>query len=267
MGLSVLMSVYAAEKPEYLAASLLSLVRQSRPAEEVVLVEDGPISQELRAVIDEHRASLNIVSVPLPKNVGLAAALNEGLKHCKQPLIARMDSDDIALPHRFATQIRFMNEATNVAASSSYVEEFFEGTPRRTLRTVPLTHIEIVRYAKFRTPLSHPAAIYRAAAVRAIDGYPLLYPEDQAIWAMFLARGFELANIPDVLVEMRTNDSFFARRGWKLFKGQLNVLNFRHKIGVVNIWEYCLNLIFLALVRLPPSQLRALLFSLSRRRT
>lgn len=265
MSISVLMSVYNAEKPEFLAESLESLKQQTLVADQVVLVEDGPVSVELKAVIESYRKHLNICSVRLPENVGLAAALNAGLQHCQHELIARMDTDDIAQPQRFAVQYQFMREHREIAACSSYVEEFFEGrnlTP--TVRILPTAHEQIVRYAKFRTPLSHPAAIYRKTCMEAIGGYPLLYPEDQALWALMISRGYKLGNIPEVLLRMRTSSSFFHRRGWYLFKGQLKVLNFRRRLAVVSNWEYTQNFVFLCLIRLPPRQIRSFLFNLSR---
>jgi glycosyltransferase involved in cell wall biosynthesis len=102
------MSIYFKEKPEYLEACLRSLDEQELKANEVVLVEDGPISFDLKVVIDRFRKSLNIVSVPLRENVGLASALNEGLKHCSYELVARMDTDDVSLPNRFRLQVNFM---------------------------------------------------------------------------------------------------------------------------------------------------------------
>src|SRR5690606_40315887 len=94
-----------AERPEFLRIALESLAGQTLKADEVVLVEDGPIPDTLLAVIESFRETLSIVSVKLPSNVGLAAALNAGLAHCSHELVARMDSDEISLPQRFEKQI------------------------------------------------------------------------------------------------------------------------------------------------------------------
>ncbi|MCF4975480.1 MULTISPECIES: glycosyltransferase [Pseudomonas] len=94
---SVLMSVYAREKSQYLRECLASMVDQICPPTEIVVVEDGPISKELSDEIDVFREKLNIISVKLDANVGLSAALNEGLKHCRYELVARMDTDDVRL--------------------------------------------------------------------------------------------------------------------------------------------------------------------------
>lgn len=138
MYVSVLVSVYFKEKPEYLAACLLSLVNQTLKADEVILVEDGPISSALIAEIEKYRDVLNIVSVPLSENVGLARALNDGLKYCSHDLVARMDTDDIALPDRFEKQVAFMQSSPDIAASSGFIEEFNDLGDVLSQRVLPL---------------------------------------------------------------------------------------------------------------------------------
>ena len=96
---SVLQTVYKSDNPEYLRLSLESMISQSVKPDELVLVKDGPITNELQAVIDETDKKYPgiIVQHQLDKNVGLGKALNEGIVICKNELIARMDSDDISL--------------------------------------------------------------------------------------------------------------------------------------------------------------------------
>ena len=95
---SVLMSVYHKEKPEHLRRAIESIQVQTVPTNDFVLVCDGSLNPELDAVIaakqQEMGETLNVVR--LAKNGGLGNALNEGIKHCKNELVARMDSDDIA---------------------------------------------------------------------------------------------------------------------------------------------------------------------------
>ncbi len=51
MSFSVLMSVYAKEQPAYLSLALESVFRQSLPPDEVILVEDGKLTEGLYEVI------------------------------------------------------------------------------------------------------------------------------------------------------------------------------------------------------------------------
>ena len=91
---SVLMSLYYKEKPEYARACFESLLAQTVQADEWVIVEDGPLTGELYALLDEYEAKCPglIHRVPLKENVGLGKALREGVTHCQNELIARMDT-------------------------------------------------------------------------------------------------------------------------------------------------------------------------------
>ena len=107
MDYSVLMTVYKKDNSEYFSKSIMSMVEQTKIPDEIVIVKDGPITEELQTVIDKIDGKYpNLIrQVSLPKNVGLGLALNEGIKHCKNELLARMDSDDISLPIRCEKQV------------------------------------------------------------------------------------------------------------------------------------------------------------------
>lgn len=94
---SVLMSVYFKEQPNNLRQAMESMRQQTVPTDDFVFVCDGPLTDELDAVIEEEQEKLGEVLhvLRLPQNSGLGNALNEGLKICKNELVARMDSDDI----------------------------------------------------------------------------------------------------------------------------------------------------------------------------
>ena len=105
---SVLLSLYFKEKPQNVRECFESLISQTATADEWVIVEDGPLTEELYAVLDEYENKYpNLIKrVPLKENQGLGRALNEGIKHCKNELVARMDTDDIAVPTRFEKQLK-----------------------------------------------------------------------------------------------------------------------------------------------------------------
>ena len=120
---SVLMSVYHKEKPEYLKQAIESIQTQTLSTNDFVLVCDGPLNGQLDSVIATKRQemgeSLNVVR--LAKNGGLGNALNEGIKHCKNELVARMDSDDIAYQDRCEKQMAVFNAHPEVSICSGIV--------------------------------------------------------------------------------------------------------------------------------------------------
>ncbi|EMK5833536.1 glycosyltransferase, partial [Citrobacter sedlakii] len=124
MHFSVLMSLYIREKAENLHHCLQSLYNQTLHADEIVLVYDGPISEDLENVVNHWMTYLPINIVKLKENVGLGQALNCGLAQCKHDIVARMDTDDICHSDRFMKQIDFLSNNKDVAILGSYIEEF-----------------------------------------------------------------------------------------------------------------------------------------------
>lgn len=267
MSFSVLMSVYAMEIPQYLDHCFQSLLTQTLNANEIVLVKDGPLTSELDAVISSWELKLGDVLkvISLDTNMGLAYALNEGIKVCKYDLIIRMDTDDIALPYRFEIQVKFMRHNPNVVASSGSIEEFDDSGSILGLRKLPESHDEIVRFAKRRSPLSHPAVIFRKDVVQKVGGYPLYRnAQDYALWSVLIVNGYKLANIKDVLVKMRAGSGMYKRRGYEFLKKEIELLRFQRQIGFLSRYEFLFNLCSRTVLRMAPLSLKKWLYKVAR---
>lgn len=261
MFFSVLMSVYINENPQYLDECLDSINQQVLRASEVVLVQDGLLSSELYNVIDKWRKRLNIIDVILPENVGLADALNCGLKYCNYDLVARMDTDDIATPERFKLQFEFMEQNPNIAVSSGYIEEWnSDFSSKISQRTLPLHHDEIVKFAKIRSPISHPACIFRKSVIQRVGGYEKIYPEDHLLWTRVLQSGYKMANLPKVLLLMRTGDDFISRRGYTFLRGELISYRKMYQSRFLTLSEFIKASTLRSLVRLSPKFLKLWLY-------
>ncbi|WP_024197283.1 glycosyltransferase, partial [Escherichia coli] len=129
MKFSVLMSVYKDDNPLYLNQSIESIwIHQTLKPTQIVLVQDGVLTEALYGVVNKWKQKVgdSFTIVSLDRNMGLGAALNRGLLYCKYELVARMDSDDVALPYRFQIQVEYMIKNCEIIASSGYVEEWDE---------------------------------------------------------------------------------------------------------------------------------------------
>lgn len=262
---SVLMSVYIKENPSYLEAALQSLCEQTLKADEIVLVEDGPLTDSLYSVIEKFRPILPLRSVPLETNLGLAGALNHGLQHCSHDIIARMDTDDFSLPRRFKAQVEFMTQHLNVAACSSYIEERSEDMTRITfVKKLPLEHSELVEFAKTRSPMSHPAVMFRKSAVLAVGGYPIIYPEDYPLWCKLISFGYKLANIPEVLLHMRAGNGMMSRRGKNFLKGYIQTYQLMYDLKMISYFTFARNVILQTVIRNMPGWLLKVLYRYAR---
>lgn len=213
---SVLMSVYEKEQAEYFKQSIESMLSQSVPTDDFVIVCDGPLSRELEEVLakvtKEHPKLFQIVR--LKKNQGLGVALQKGIGYCKNELIARMDSDDISVPDRCKKQLAvFEKHKADIVGGN--IEEFIEdvkspGAKRR----VPETDEEIKAFAKRRNPFNHPTVMFRKSSVETAGSYQdCKYFEDYYLWARMLKLNMTGYNIQETLVYMRTSAGMYERRG------------------------------------------------------
>lgn len=161
---SVLMSVYSKENPAWLKLAIESMQTQTLPTSDFVLVCDGPLTPELDGVIAEKRRQMGetLTVVRLEKNMGLGNALNEGIRHCRNDLVARMDSDDIAYPDRCEKQVAIFNKYPIVSICSGTVMEFSKNPETiNCKRVLPEKNKEIIEFAKKRNPFNHPCVMYK----------------------------------------------------------------------------------------------------------
>lgn len=148
---SVLMSLYIKEKVEYVRECFESLINQTVNASEWVIVEDGPLNQDMYNLLDEYQTKYPslIVRIRLETNQGLGLALREGILHCSNELIARMDTDDIARNDRFELQLKEFELNPQLDISGSFIKEFDKDTNNViSIREVPVKQKDIYAYQK-----------------------------------------------------------------------------------------------------------------------
>lgn len=262
---SVLMSVYHKEKPEYLKQAIESIQAQTLSTNDFVLVCDGPLNEQLDGVIatkqQEMGESLHVVR--LAKNDGLGNALNEGIKHCKNELVARMDSDDIAYQDRCEKQIAVFNTHSEVSICSGIVEEFTtDPNTVDTRRVPPETNAEIIEFAKKRNPFNHPCVMYKKSAVEAVGSYQDFYLlEDYYLWLRMLMAGYQGYNIQEPLLHMRAGSDMYLRRaGWKYAKTQAKLFKFMKENCFIGNEQYITSCAIRYGSALAPNWLRKFMF-------
>lgn len=277
---SLLLPVYRRDSPAFLRRAFRSAVHdQTRRPAEVVLVRDGPVPPELEDVLAELAAGspVPVVRVDLPDNRGLATALEEGLARCSHELVARMDADDVSLPHRFAVQLPLLDgEVDTCDVVGSALEEFSGGdevdddgrqpsaTGETTLavRTPPAGHDAIAVRARFHSPFNHPTVVYRRSAVARAGGYrdlPLL--EDYWLFTRMIATGSKAANVQQPLVRYRVGAGAYARRGGlRLLRSELDLQRHLVAEGFTTPAQFVRNVLVRGGYRAVPQGLRRLAY-------
>ena len=200
---SVLMAVYNGEK--YLRQAVNSVLTQTFTDFEFVLIDDGSTDSSPQILRDYAQADARIRLVSRP-NKGLTKTLNEGLHLARAPYIARMDSDDICLPERFARQVEFLDAHPKVLLVGAQVELIDpDGDPISLKHGIENTAEEIDEALLNKGwPLVHPAVMMRRDAVLAIGGYCEKYitNQDHDLFLRLSETG-PLANLPEPLLQYR----------------------------------------------------------------
>ena len=227
MTISVLMSVYKSEQARFLDDAIQSVWSgQTLRPDEIVLVEDGPLGEQLLEVIDRWQGiiGMNFVILKNEKNLGLTKSLNRGLAIAKGDLIARMDSDDISDPQRFERQVKYLTTHPDIDIVGGSLQEFNETSDCLRIRNYPLTHDEVVKYIAKACPLAHPTVMMRRKIFDAGLKYNEKYrmSQDIALWFDAIEAGYKIGNVPEVTIRFRSQGDVFKRRSrakaWNEFK-------------------------------------------------
>lgn len=261
---SLLLPVYAGDDPGFLRLAFESSVERQtlRPAE-AVIVQDGPVpdalADELRRI--ERASPIPVHVVRLPENHGLAAALNEGLRACSYPVVARMDADDVSMPERFERQWALIAEGYDLVGSGMAE---FEADPEHPVATrVPPVGAQRIRdHARTHNPFNHPTMMYRVEAVDRAGGYqPFGKMEDYWLGVRLIDSGARVENIPDPLVGYRVGAGAFARRGgWGEAKTEWRLQRELLRRGFVTRPQYLRNVVMKGAYRLLPARIKRVLF-------
>lgn len=219
---SIITSIYKNDKPEFVRVSLDSmLINQTIKPTEIVLVRDGLVPVTLEAVLIEYETRypdvFNIIR--LEQNGGLGNALKLGVETAKYDIVARMDSDDICLPNRFELQLKYLELHPNVDIIGGQMTEFID-TPDNIIgkRIVPCDNEEIYDFMKNRCALNHVTVMFRKEAVLKVGNYQdWFWNEDYYLWVRMMIAKCKFANVPNVLVNVRSGADQYARRGGRKY--------------------------------------------------
>lgn len=221
MDFSVLLSLYYKENAIFLDLALRSVFEQTVPPEQVVLVLDGPIGEELMAVVERFQKRYPTLEVyPQEKNLGLSKALNIGLEKCRNEMVFRMDTDDICYSNRFERVLEEYEKHPEMELIGSFATMIDEEGMEIKAMSTSSTQKEI--YAKVWTcPFIHPTVSFRKSALLRVGSYnPNSGPrqDDYELWFRCVEHGLKCKNIEEPLLYYRFFKDSIARNtikvGW-----------------------------------------------------
>lgn len=241
---SVAMCVYYKDNPDHFVIAIESVLNQSVPPNEIVLVVDGPVPDSLESVIKSFENRLRIKIIRLLQNQGHGHARRICLEQCTNDLIALMDADDISVPDRFEKQLQVFSLDSRLSIVGGNIAEFI-GKPSNVVcvRNVPRTDADIKRYMKKRCPMNQVTVMFRKSDVDRVGGYVDWYSEeDYYLWLRLMIAGCMFSNINAELVKVRVGKDMYQRRGgWKYFKSEAKLQNFMLTKKIISVPLYIIN--------------------------
>jgi glycosyltransferase involved in cell wall biosynthesis len=211
---SVILPVYNGVKTVRRAVE--SILFQTYPNFELIVINDGSKDETTSILTSFHDERIRVLH---QENRGLVLSLNRGIKEANGQYIARMDADDFAMPDRLKKQVEFMenNPAVGVLGTAAKIV-YSDGTQR--VRHRPLDTSSIRKNIVKICPFCHSSVMIRRKVFNEVgtydaskDGSKKLLVEDYDLWVRVLAAGYDLANLPDVLMTYyREPDSILRRR-------------------------------------------------------
>ena len=197
----------------YISEAITSILEQSLKDFELIVIDDGS-SDGTAKLIDNFAASDGrIIAVHQP-NAGIVRALNAGLARARGRYFARMDADDISLPHRFAFQVAYLDRTPHCALVGGYAETFSELSTARGISTGGWrSHTDLASFPPKIAVAVHPLIMMRTETLREMGGYREDFPhaEDYDLFIR-VSRFGEIHNPPLIVLKYRAQpDSMSAR--------------------------------------------------------
>ena len=263
---TVMMSVDSKVNCDELKIAVDSMLAQTLPPADFVIVKDGPLTAELDDIIDSYcQSHPQLFKIcPLSENCGLGIAYEKGTSLCTCDYIAIMDSDDYSLPERCLTEAKYFMDHPETDIVGSCVMEFIGAADNFvSYRKMPENHDECIKFAHSRCPCAHPSTMLKKSALIKAGGYrSCLFAEDYDLYVRMMIAGCRFYNFPEPLVYMRVSEDFYGRRGGISYLKKISrcKINF-YKMGFYSLYDLIKGLAVHTAVCLMPNRLRTWIYN------
>lgn len=262
---SVSMCVYKNDNPVHFKEALESVINQSKPPDEIVLVVDGPVPDSIEEVIQIYKKKPFFKIIRLPKNVGHGNARRQGLENCSYELIALMDADDISVFDRFEKQLMCFEQNSELSIVGGNIYEFVNSVDNIiAIREVPQNDGDIKAYMKKRCPFNQVTVMFKYSEVVKAGGYLDWYcEEDYYLWIRMYKSGAVFKNLKDSLVYVRVGEEMYRRRGGlRYFKSEAKLQGYMLNQGIINVFTYAKNVAIRFIIQvIMPNKVRSFIFN------
>jgi glycosyltransferase involved in cell wall biosynthesis len=209
------MPVYNCER--FVGEAIESVLSQTIQDFELVIVDDGSTDGTSKIVEAYKKRDSRVVVLHKP-NGGIVSALNAGLRECKGEYIARMDGDDVCVPHRFAVQAKYLDENSNcVCVGGAFIGINETGERQGTFKYSRNTFTSFDAFPVRVALTCHPLAMLRKETLLTVAGYRKTFPhaEDLDLFLRIADLG-RVHNPDESLLYCRSHSENISRRNVEL---------------------------------------------------
>ena len=205
------------ESKDVLALSLGSVVSQTFNDFECLVIDESTDPASATSCRDLCALDKRFRYMHPETRLGLAASLNLGISLAQGELIARFDSDDICMPNRLALQVTYMTAHPDIDVVGGGLEIISEAGKTLAFRDYPEDHAAIERRFQTTTSIAHPTVMVRKHIFDQHGGYDpsFRFAEDLDLWLRLLNRGVRFANLNEVLVRYRQQNTRRNHIHWR----------------------------------------------------
>lgn len=207
---SVLLSIHNAEA--FLPEAIESILGQSLTSFELICIDDGSTDRS-GELLQRYAARDGRIRIIRIEHAGLIAALNEGLRIARAPLVARMDADDISTPQRLEKQYHRLQLDPELWVLGT-AEERIDAAGRPRGRPSVVTGCDAVADAlRKECVIRHPSVMMRRKPIMELGGYRAAYKhaEDYDLW-LRVSEHARLDNLNFVGLRYRKHQSGISQR-------------------------------------------------------
>jgi len=233
-------------RDQYIDEAIQSVLAQTVKPREIIVVNDA--SKEASRQRLDHWAGVCQI-IDLKKNIGPAAARNEGIRHAKGEFIAFLDDDDLWLPQRLEVQLRYMQQHPDCALVSSNVWGFYADQPDDVSDYIGQCPVTLPQALTVGYQIVLPSWLVRAKVAQALGGFDASFraAEDQDFVIRCCAAGYRIDGVREPLIRVRRQGhQSVTQRNWFLFRTDLQ-LCWKHRalyhrvFGIRGIVSFLLN--------------------------
>jgi len=218
--ISVLMPVYNGE--QFLDKSIKSVLEQTFNNFEYIIINDGSTDDSLKVIESYEDSRIKIIN--FSKNMGIAAALNNGLNAAKGDYIARQDQDDISHPERFSLQVRYLenNDVDLVDANFIFIDEndkYIQDYEKRYFKPdETLSHLFF--YEMVHASIMCKRSIFTKYNIQ----YRKRPTEDYDLFIRLAKAGMRAGRLDQKLIKQRKHPSSMCGSDWNNIKKDIDLM-------------------------------------------